>query len=739
MKSSTAVSLTLFAWLLPALALAETREYRNQLPPGKYAVVVSKATNVDPEWKKVVEALVQKHHAEVIEYEGKVDGALDPLKKSYPRYACFVARPEEAGREFVVAVSRLTRKLDGGSPDPYTDVIWGIVTGYSAADALRIASIEEPLAVRRAAAGTAIDLNLFDEGIWYNEGSDDEHTEKKAGVGAEKKTGPADAAKELADIFNDFKPDLFLTSGHATFRDWQIGYPPHDRRGQFRCQDGVMYGVDTQNRRYPIQSPNPKIYLAAGNCLMGRIVDKQSMALAWLGSAGVDQMIGYTVSTWYGRAGWGTRDYLFADPGRYTLAEAFYFNQQTILHELNTRFRRVEDVDFDEYDIETNPALMGKLAAKLAEEEYDREECFGQSDPAQNRGEDTKDDLGLHWDRDTLAFYGDPAWEARLAPRDLPFDQVLFIDGDKYTFEIRAKQDCTPSKPPAMFFPYRNRGVSVLSGKEFEPLVTDNFIMLMKPGEFKAGQTYRVTFEARRDWSEELEHGYHTDSTEPLVALLDAWHKASKPVPADVLQKKLPFERDVYEIYDQLFTADPSNYDRSEFIIIQDKVHVTIVDSDLQAEFVVENSERHHKRVNKLKEIATSDFTINDFRPHLEIVGKKTLYLQDEYLAPLVGFLTQNPNPRELLPSRYQGEPNGSKERRKRGDYLTTTLRIGSLGWGRGWEIETPPTIRRIYFRSNGKRAIVLYDVYSHFGEALLEKGEDGVWEILSMKIYAIT
>ena len=36
----------------------------------------------------------------------------------------------------------------------------------------------------------------------------------------------------------------------------------------------------------------PKIYLAAGNCLMGRIVDKQTMTLAWLGSAGVDQMIG---------------------------------------------------------------------------------------------------------------------------------------------------------------------------------------------------------------------------------------------------------------------------------------------------------------------------------------------------------------------------------------------------------------------------------------------------------------
>jgi hypothetical protein len=33
-----------------------------------------------------------------------------------------------------------------------------------------------------------------------------------------------------------------------------------------------------------------------------------------------------------------------------------------------------------------------------------------------NEREFFQDDLGLHWDRDTLAFYGDPAWEAKLAP-----------------------------------------------------------------------------------------------------------------------------------------------------------------------------------------------------------------------------------------------------------------------------------------------------------------------------------
>jgi hypothetical protein len=70
---------------------------------------------------------------------------------------------------------------------------------------------------------------------------------------------------------------------------------------------------------------------------------------------------------------------------------------------------------------------------------------------------------------------------------------------------------------------------------------------------------------------------------------------------------------------------------------------------------------------------------------------------------------------------------------------LTTTLRIGSLGWGRGWDFETPPTIRRVYFSFNGKRAVVLDDIYSHFGEAWLEKDEHGNWELLSMKIYGLS
>jgi len=113
--------------------------------PCDYTVVVSKRTHENPDWKKVVEVLVKKHsekyHARVIEYAADVNESVEPLRKLFPRYAAFVVQPEDAGREFVVKVHRLTRKLDD---DPYTDVVWGIITGYRADGALRIVNTSEP-------------------------------------------------------------------------------------------------------------------------------------------------------------------------------------------------------------------------------------------------------------------------------------------------------------------------------------------------------------------------------------------------------------------------------------------------------------------------------------------------------------------------------------------------------------------------------------------------------------------
>ena len=72
--------------------------------------------------------------------------------------------------------------------------------------------------------------------------------------------------------------------------------------------DGSMFGAPTTGDRFEIESSNPKVYLPIGNCLMGHIDGPDAMALAWMNSVGVNQMIGYTVVTWYGFGGWGVLD-----------------------------------------------------------------------------------------------------------------------------------------------------------------------------------------------------------------------------------------------------------------------------------------------------------------------------------------------------------------------------------------------------------------------------------------------
>jgi len=193
-------------------------------------------------------------------------------------------------------------------------------------------------------------------------------------------------------------------------------------------------------------------------------------------TGGVTQMIGYVVSTWYGYGGWGVRDLFIGQPGRYTLAEAFYANQQALVHQLHSRFPNLARVDFERFDLETDPQLFGRLAAK--------------------HGVNHRDAMGLLWDRDTVALYGDPAWEARLAPRPLAWDQRLTEKGGVYTFELIANQECAPSRPAFVLFPHRVKDVQLLEGAGYSPAITDNFLLLPLPPKLEKGRVYRVTFRA---------------------------------------------------------------------------------------------------------------------------------------------------------------------------------------------------------------------------------------------------
>ena len=224
-----------------------------------------------------------------------------------------------------------------------------------------------------------------------------------------------------------------------------------------------------------------------GNCLMGHIDGPDAMALAYMKSAGVCQMIGYTVTTWYGYAGWGMLDYFVEQPGRFTLAEAFVANENALVNRLATYFPGQEKAEAG------HVSAQGKLSAA-----------------AREAGLTASDAEGLLYDRDTLAFYGDPAWEARMAPGPLAWEQKISIDGGRYQFDIKplkGEKSFQPvntngsqrgGRPIVQFLPERidPRTVRIEEGGDLKPVVCGRFILVPCPGTSEPARTYRVVFRA---------------------------------------------------------------------------------------------------------------------------------------------------------------------------------------------------------------------------------------------------
>lgn len=297
------------------------------------------------------------------------------------------------------------------------------------------------------------------EGCWYCELEQHRMVKKEAGGEAKQEKGPADTTRALADLLSKYHADLFVTSGHATERNWQIGF--RYENGYFVSKAGQLFGKDTSGKQFPIASDNPKVYLPIGNCLMGHIDGPDAMALAFMNSAGVRQMAGYTVLTWFGYGGWGCLDYFVEQPGRYTFSEAFFANHQALLHRL-----------------EVNP-----------------------KDPERR---------GLLYDRDVVAFYGDPAWEARMAPGPLAYEQKLEEKEGTYTFTIVPKageKSFEPVnkngaqrgwRPIFAFLPARIGEAEIVSGGDLSPVITDNFILVPNPRKCDPSREYKVVFRVKK-------------------------------------------------------------------------------------------------------------------------------------------------------------------------------------------------------------------------------------------------
>jgi hypothetical protein len=293
---------------------------------------------------------------------------------------------------------------------------------------------------------------------------------KKPGAETEELAVAPDPVKRLVEAFNTQSPDMFVTSGHATERDWQVIYNQH--RGSFRCQEGQLFGLCSKKQRFDINSPGVKIYMPMGNCLIGHIPSKNCMATAWMHTGGVHQMFGYTAVTFHGYMGWGMGSYF---GNQYSLSESFYFNNQSLIWELQTAFPDQAHIEFDRFD----HGVVNQLARK-------------------HRIKDRKL-LGHLWDRDTVAFYGDPAWVARHRLTDPAWKVSWSHTGEDVEIDVAILKDGKwGNRPLAIPFPTRLERVRGIScSGDLVPLVTDDFALLPVMGkDRKAGEHITLRFGA---------------------------------------------------------------------------------------------------------------------------------------------------------------------------------------------------------------------------------------------------
>jgi|UniRef100_A0A7C3UWW6 zinc protease len=447
----------------------------------RYAVVVSEATYTLPEWRMVVDSLVNKHHASLFRWSASPRDVLPQLTAYFPDYIAFVARPvSEVNANFVRTCHQMTRELDS---DPYGDAVWGIITGFSPEDALRVIRFDS-LRIRTFLGGTNCTW-----GDWLEKGIATYEAEyNRIRFQFPNRTFldtlwpercPTDRCTLLVNYLNyglndsvSGRPrilgpvDIFVTSGHADQHTWQLHYPSSGSEGFFRSSAGQLRGDPYSGSPRNVNSPNPKVYFPVGNCLMGDVSDIDCMVLAWFHSAGAIQMTGYIVTTWYGYMLWGLPAYFHYLQDRNTYAQAFYLNNQALI------FDRLNGTPG------TNPS-------------------------------------GLDYDRDNVAFYGDPACQTKIFSVREPWYQesVAIYPGervDTFLVKIRANYDSSAlgfsgvsgARHPIVFLPVRVESISVETTNAHSVVITDNFVLLYVwyQGErrFIRGEERFVRFTAKR-------------------------------------------------------------------------------------------------------------------------------------------------------------------------------------------------------------------------------------------------
>ena len=479
--------------LLTAVVLG-TRTVAAGTVTDSYAIAVSAAVMNDPDWKAAtVDILKAKYpQATLSVWKNSVDEVCADLAKTLPAYTAFVMKPEEAGTKMTIAISNLCRALDD---DPYVDTFWSVITGYDAPSAKLLAEAK-PIAVERGLDCANTDMKAFEECWRYSEDHRGKAKYWKRGTtdGIETSDCDTDNTPYVLERLQKDKVQFLATSGHATQHDWQMGYCGPNMA--MIHKEGKLYVVDTKKKLHPAGSTEPKVYIAAGNCLIGDIDKPDCMALSWMKDGGVRQFMGYTVTTWFGAQGWGTLGHFAGHAGFYTMNEAFHFTNTGIVkaiadtgipEAMSYRMEKIEHLNMPKLpETAVNAWAARQVAAGINQKELPK--AF-------------QTIVGNLHDRDTVCVYGDPALNARMALCQMrPLEAQVFPAG--LSVGIATANDAAPYNgniwlrlPGSWTYDVAKAKLPKQLGKP--DLVLDNMIRFPN-ADLQPGRSYRILLQGAR-------------------------------------------------------------------------------------------------------------------------------------------------------------------------------------------------------------------------------------------------
>lgn len=399
------------------------------------------------------------------------------------------------GRELVTNLHRAARQVDA---DPWGDCIWGIITGHTAQDALRIVSADKPLIIKRLLGTTNINAARFEHSCCITDWTNApvlEQTGYTEPVATTYEAGPDDPLLNIfAEQLSTRKPQLLVSSSHATPFNLEMPFsrglifsygnrfhklpkaqfPEFTGKTLKEAMGGDTSALESLALRKEIVEPDgePRVWLAAGNCLFGDVhYSPHSMCVTALSAYTCNQVAGYTVPSWYGEGGWGTLGTFCGNTAGTSLAEAWFLNNQFLLHRTMLISPELLAVHFD-----ADSFIPDLIIQQLEHTEIPLTQ------------ENARDVFGLVYDRDVVAFYGDPAWRAQLDESHSQAPYTISWESAKrftLTANYNTRERC------AVWFPTAETGRGA-TGCNIPGAVFTNDFILFPVLELKKGESLTI-------------------------------------------------------------------------------------------------------------------------------------------------------------------------------------------------------------------------------------------------------